>query len=60
MSDYNEILRKFLDEMPENKRYSVKPEQIDPIKSYMRSKVLQGGLNFSADFKTIYKNKLPT
>lgn len=59
MSNYKEILHKFLDEMPVNKRYSVKPEQIEPIKAYMREKELQGGLNFSGDYKTIYKNRLP-
>jgi len=59
MTDYEKEVSIFLDKMPEGKRHSVKPGQIEAIKSYMRSRDWQGGLSFSADYKTIYKTRIP-
>lgn len=59
MTDYEKRVHTFLDTMPYDKRYSVKQEQIEIIKSYMRANDWQGGLSFSADYKTIYKTRIP-
>lgn len=50
---------KFFDELPVGSRFNVKPEQIEIIKNYMRSRKWDGGLHFTADWKTIYKTNIP-
>lgn len=49
----------YLDKLPVDSRFSVKPEQIEAVKTYMRSRKWDGGLHFTADWKTIYKTTTP-
>lgn len=58
MAEYKEVER-FFDSMPVGARYNVKPEQIEQIKRYMLSRKWDGGLHFTADWKTIYKTTTP-
>jgi len=50
---------KFFDELPEGASFTVKPEQVETVKNYMRSREWYGGLHFTADWKTIYKTSIP-
>jgi hypothetical protein len=59
MTKYEVGIHGFLYTMPYDRRYSVKPEQVETIKGYMRENEWQGGLSFSADYKTIYKTRIP-
>lgn len=45
----------FLDKMPYEKRYNVKPEQVEEVKQWMREREFDGGVSFNADFTQIYK-----
>lgn len=53
-------LDKWLDDLPpDGKRWKVRPELIEPIKKWMRSKPLDGGVSFNEDFTEIYKFEIP-
>jgi len=52
-------ISKFFDELPEGASFKVKPEQVETIKNYMRSREWYGGLHFTADWKKIYKTSIP-
>lgn len=58
MAEFSYVER-FLDEMKVGSRFTVKPEQIDQIKRYMRGRKWDGGLHFTADWGMIYKTTTP-
>lgn len=48
-------VNKFLSTMPFDRRYKVTEQQTELIKKWMQDKPFDGGINFSADWKEIYR-----
>ena len=52
-------LEEWLERMPYDRTYTVKTEQIEPIKNWMDTKLFQGGVSFNHDFTKIYRYEIP-